>query len=80
MPVTDAPRETPHGLRVTRDDGQNVGVDGMLPCPFCGADGDDLFIVNGTPGQAYVACAICLADGPIGGTEGEAVASWDRRA
>lgn len=39
MARTDAPRTTPHGLSVTRDDGQNVGVAELLPCPFCGATG-----------------------------------------
>lgn len=33
-----AARTTPHGLHVTRDDGQNAFVDELLPCPFCGAE------------------------------------------
>lgn len=36
-----APRETPGGVRVTYDDGQNVRVEGMAPCPWCGpVDGE----------------------------------------
>ena len=33
-------RLTPGGLRVTYDDGQNVRVDGMAPCPWCGPKAD----------------------------------------
>lgn len=33
-------RLTPNGLRVTYDDGQNVRVDGMAPCPWCGPKAD----------------------------------------
>lgn len=32
-------RETPGGLRVTYDDGQNVRVEGVAPCPWCGPAG-----------------------------------------
>lgn len=31
-----AARETPGGLHVTYDDGQNVHVEEMWPCPWCG--------------------------------------------
>lgn len=36
MARSDAPRTTPHGLHVMRDDSQNAFVDELLPCPFCG--------------------------------------------
>lgn len=31
-----AAHDTPGGLHITYDDGQNVRVEGMEPCPFCG--------------------------------------------
>ena len=34
-------RETIGGLRVVYDDGQNVRVEGMAPCPWCGEVRDD---------------------------------------
>lgn len=37
-------RETVGGLRVVYDDGQNVRVEGMAPCPWCGEVRDDPYL------------------------------------
>lgn len=42
-----AARETPGGMHITYDDGQNVRVKGMAPCPLCGP-------VEGGTRQPYV--------------------------
>lgn len=61
-------RATPGGLRVTHDDGQNVRVEGMGPCPWCGPAGrPDLRPYVQVRGvyrpsmEARVVCPVCHA-------------------
>lgn len=57
-------RETIGGLRVVYDDGQNVRVEGMAPCPWCGEVRDDPYLrpyvqVSGVHRPSYEARAVC---------------------
>lgn len=47
-------------------------------CPFCGAEGTDVHVVQGNP--RYCKCYVCGAQGPLGNTDGEAVVFWNDRA
>lgn len=56
-------RETIGGLRVVYD-GQNVRVEGMAPCPWCGEVRDDPYLrhyvqVSGVHRPSYEARAVC---------------------
>lgn len=52
----------------------------LKPCPFCGAQGDDLFIRDDHGGPPlWVVCGICGAEGSAGDDDVEAEASWNTR-
>jgi Lar family restriction alleviation protein len=53
----------------------------LLPCPFCGCEGQDLDATFGR-GKGHVAsgCYGCGCSGPDAPTEAEAVAKWNTRA
>lgn len=56
----------------------------ILPCPFCGGNGDTFFkaVPNSKTGFWWnVVCNDhCLAEGGMAGTEAEAIAAWNRRS
>lgn len=61
-------RRTPHGMRVTYDDGQNVCVDELGPCPWCGPQTrEDLRPYVQVRGRSWplphlrVICPVCKA-------------------
>ena len=47
-------------------------------CPFCGAEGTDVHVVQGNP--RYCKCYVCGAQGPLGNNDSEAVVFWNDRA
>ena len=58
-----------HGPRVTQE---------LLPCPFCGwANSRSIGIWS--DGGFWAECPDCFAQGPVEGTEAEAIAAWNAR-
>lgn len=59
----------------------------LLPCPFCGASGDELMMFcdpdegrdNSGPSRR-IQCAVCHVEAPFYASEAEAIAAWNRRA
>lgn len=64
----------------------------MIPCPFCGADGDGLSVqvdrcVDTDESYAWVECGSCEASGPVAETLAEdldnpeelAIKAWNER-
>jgi len=47
------------------------------PCPFC--KGEEIKLKKAEIMNHFVACASCLADGPLAHTEERAVDLWNRR-
>lgn len=52
-------------------------TDTMEPCPFCGGHSTRMTIV---PGDFWVCCDDCGADGGICNSVPDAIAAWNRRA
>ncbi len=46
----------------------------ILPCPFCGSKA----VLEGDEDTWFVYCDDCGADGPIRGTDEDAMADWNR--
>jgi hypothetical protein len=52
----------------------------LLPCLWCEATGEDVFLYRPPPGRLWhVYCDNCCAYGPCGSNEGTAIAAWNRR-
>lgn len=52
----------------------------LKPCPFCGSEDVELnSYLIGNKYLFFVTDTECLADGPVFGTEEEAIAAWNRR-
>jgi Lar family restriction alleviation protein len=55
----------------------------LLPCPFCGSDGDMLRICDTRPaGTCWVSCDICETEGPassVGKDPAGAAEAWNTR-
>lgn len=51
-------------------------TDFLLPCPFCGGEGNLFWDV---PYGDYVYCTICFAQGGFEDSPEDAVAFWNRR-
>lgn len=55
-----------------------IGTESLDPCPECGSGHIEL---TGNPfisGKRWVACCQCRHTGPLGDTEWEAIAGWNR--
>ena len=52
----------------------------VLPCPFCGAEGEEPQEDDRTSDGWAVQCSDCLAAGPIEDFADEAVRAWNERA
>jgi Lar family restriction alleviation protein len=50
----------------------------VKPCPFCGAEQDELLMKPATKSRFLVQC-ICGAEGPSGLSQWEAIEQWNRR-
>lgn len=52
----------------------------LRTCPFCGASGDDLHVIEIDTAQWAVTCNCCEAIGPSDSREGVAVEMWNGAA
>ena len=72
-------RQVEENERAKTPIGQPGQVDKLLPCPWCGEDGEDLQVCR-TANRSYVTCP-CGARGPFGGAESPKAAAyqWNTR-
>ena len=50
----------------------------MSPCPFCGSA--DIHMMSGEDGhKSYVVCTSCMAEGPTGDSDEDALERWNQR-
>jgi hypothetical protein len=66
---------TPHLAEQPQQQAREV----LLPCPFCGATGDDLLMAV-PPGPDHVYCRSCCSSGPVRERIAEANDAWNTRA
>ena len=65
---------------MTENDGKPAPVDCIMPCPFCGASGEDIEVL-----LDYLECRVCSAQGPYSSYSDDddepekAVELWNRR-
>jgi hypothetical protein len=52
----------------------------MMACPFCGADGDEIKMIEIDFGQQAVTCNCCTAIGPSDALNDRAVMLWNGSA
>jgi hypothetical protein len=65
---------TPHLAEQPQQQAREV----LLPCPFCGATGDDLLMAV-PPGPDHVYCRSCCSSGPVRERIAEANDAWNTR-
>lgn len=64
---------------------QDMGVVTLLPCPFCkwelyaGTLDDGSTCTSVEDGVFWIECPDCFAQGPLEGSEAEAIAAWNHR-
>jgi len=51
----------------------------LKPCPFCGCDDAETYRFMKS-GRHWTSCVACGADGPLGVSDTDAIAAWNRRA
>lgn len=52
---------------------------GLKPCPFCGAQGEDLILLKDDYAGRQIKCWQCKAYGPVARTDTDAKEKWNDR-